>query len=204
MKILVVTGGIGSGKSEVCRIISEVFGYPVYNADNRVKRLYDTDADLLPSIERTLGETFRNKDGVFSASLLSSRICGDSGSLEIVESLVFPALMKDFSSWCEDADSEVAVFESATVLEKEQFKGFGDHVLLVDAPVRLRLERACGRDGVEKEKVQARMGMQKLMNMYSEGTAIPEVDAVIINDGDLKELRDKVVLAIHALFDGNK
>ena len=43
MKILVVTGGIGSGKSEVCRIISEVFGYPVYNADNRVKRLYDTD-----------------------------------------------------------------------------------------------------------------------------------------------------------------
>ncbi len=199
MKILVVTGGIGSGKSEVCRMISEVFGYPVYNADERVKLLYDTDPDLLPSIEEALGETFRNQDGDFSASLLATRIFGDAESLDIVEGFVFPALMKDFSSWCDEKDAEVAVFESATVLEKEQFKGFGDFVLLVDAPIGLRLERACSRDGVGKEKVQARMARQKLMNMYSEGTAEPEADAVIINDGDLTGLRDKVVRTMCAL-----
>lgn len=201
MKILVVTGGMGSGKSEVCRMLADIFGYPVYNADIRVKSLYDSDPDLLPAIEAALGESFRDDEGTFSPALLSARIFSDGKSLDLVEGLVFPALMNDFSSWISGLDSDIAVFESATVLEKEQFSGFGDFVLLVDAPLDLRVRRACSRDSVEKEKVLARMSRQKLMNMYSEGSAIPEADAVIRNDGSIGELRAKVIETVKALSD---
>lgn len=194
MKVLIVTGGIGSGKSEVCRMLNEMYGFPVYDADSRVKELYVTDSCLLENIECALGQSFRSCDGTFSPSLLSARIFSDDKALSDVEELVFPALMRDFRSWSESHPSDsVLVFESATILEKECFKGFGDIVLLVDAPVQTRLERACRRDSSTSDKVRMRMSRQKLMNLYSDKVVEPDVDAVIENDGDLSRLKTKVM-----------
>ena len=201
MDVLVVTGGIGSGKTEVCRIIQELYGCGVYSADGRVKELYHSCPELVLRIEDALEVGLRNEEGRFVPELLAAVIFNDRDALETVEFLVFPALADDFDSWAERyAGDRFVVFESATILEKPQLKGFGDKVLLVDAPFETRLERACGRDRVSREKILERMRNQKLMNMISEGASVPEADVVIVNDGGLEELRLKVRTAVDDLF----
>ena len=98
MEILVVTGGIGSGKSEVCRILSEEFSCGVYNADSRVKLLYEVHPTLLSDIERLVGESLRDDEGRFVPARLSARIFSDRSLLKQVEGMVFPALMEVFDN----------------------------------------------------------------------------------------------------------
>lgn len=200
MKILVVTGGIGSGKSEVCRILAKKGLKTQYDADSKVKDLYSALPDLVVSIEVRLGCRLRDGEGRFVPQLLAQRIFSDREALETVESLVFPELMSDFRSFADAADDDIVVFESATILEKPQFNGFGDKVLLVDAPVHIRLERACSRDGADRDKIKARMGNQKLMNFLSEGGSDPRIDAVVVNDASLEELERKVDEVMYGLF----
>ncbi len=202
MKIIVITGGIGSGKSEVCRILHE-YGYNAqYNADSRVKALYTSHPTLLKDIEEAAGCSLRDNDGNFVPRRLSELIFSDRGMLETVESLVFPALMEDFSSFAEEqTDEKIIIFESATILEKPWFDGFGDKIILVDALYSIRLERACRRDGAQREAVAARMANQKLMNSLSEGGEDPRIDAVIMNDSDINELRKRTCEVISQLID---
>ena len=202
MDILIVTGGIGSGKTEVCRILQELYCCGVYNADEKVKMLYDVHPSLLNDIEVLTGEPMRDAEGRFVPSRLSSLIFRDRSLLMKVENLVFPALMDDFKSWSRSyGDDRFVVFESATVLEKPQFKGFGDKVILVDALMETRLDRACLRDSAPRESIYSRMLNQKMMNDFSEGKALPDVDAVIHNYGSLSDLRFSTIRAIESLYD---
>lgn len=202
MKILVVTGGIGSGKSEVCRILSEVFSCGVYNADSRVKILYDEHPTLLSDIEELIGESLRDDEGLFVPARLSARIFTDGNLLKQVEGKVFPALMEDFEEWSKAySEDAFVVFESATILEKPELKGFGDKVILVDADVQTRLERACMRDSATVESITSRMRNQKLMNSISAGETKMETDAVIYNSGTLNDLKDSAIRVIKELFD---
>jgi dephospho-CoA kinase len=201
MEILVITGGIGSGKSEVCRILQECYTCGVYNADERVKFLYDIHPTLLNDIETLTGDSLRDGEGRFVPSRLSARIFSDRRLLKEVEKLVFPALMDDFRSWAEGyADDRFVVFESATILEKPELKGFGDKVVLVDAMVETRLERACLRDSAPRESIYARMLNQKMMNSISDGEMKAEVDAVIHNLGTLSDLRCSTIRVIKELY----
>lgn len=200
MKILVITGGIGSGKSEVCRILAQKGLTVQYNADAKVKELYDTVPGLLESIEDRLGCSLRDEAGKFVPRCLAQRIFVDRQALETVESLVFPALMEDFLAFAGNSGCPFVVFESATILEKPQFDGFGDKVILVDAPVSMRMERACRRDGADREAVKARMANQKKMNALSEGATDPRIDAVIVNDGSIAILEQKIEIMMSDLF----
>ena len=200
MMTLVVTGGIGSGKSEVCRILNDLGLVAQYNADFRAKVLYEEHPTLLRDIEKSLGCSFRDEDGRFQPSKLASVIFSDRSALETVESHLFPALMDDYTSFAGSCGEEIVVFESATVLEHPQFNGFGDRVILVDAPFELRLERACVRDGADRERVLARMHNQKLMNALSEGLEDPRIDRRIMNDSSLEELVSRTKDAINSLI----
>lgn len=204
MDVIVVTGGIGSGKSEVCSILQNQYGCGVYEADSRVKALYVTHPTLLSDIEDVLDEKFRDDQGRFVPQMLSRRIFADRKALEEVEKLIFPALIEDFEHWKQAyADDRFIIFESATILEKPYFKGFGDKTILIDAPYEIRLERACCRDGSSRESVSARMSNQDLMNQISEGKVAPDVDAIIYNYDGVDELRHQIVLTINELY-GNK
>ena len=184
MKILIVTGGIGSGKSLVCRMLAERHDIPVYEADGRVKALYSEVPSILDDIEIALGVSVRNEDGRFVPQRLADVIFTDAAALK--------KLKEDFSRWAAEQGKDVVAFESATVLEKEQFDDFGDIILLVDAPMDVRLSRACSRDGADKAKVQERMAAQPLMNSISDGGACERVDCVILNDGSIEELEQKL------------
>ena len=201
MKIVVVTGGIGSGKSVVCRVMRDKGWTAQYNADARVKALYSEKAGLLESLETSLGCVLRDGNGVFQPRSLAQVIFSDREALKKVEALVFPALLEDFEAYRKkNAGAEVIIFESATILEKPRFDGFGDVTVLVDAPLQTRLERACERDKASVEAVQARMANQPLMNSLSQGKNDPRVDFVLENTSGLAELESKVeelMLNIH-------
>lgn len=201
MKILAVTGGIGSGKSVVCRILANRWGLPVYEADSRVKSLYVNHPSLLGSIEVVLDCPLRDGNGRFVPAMLAEKIFCGSGALEKVEALVFPVLKEDFRRFADESGEKgIVVFESATILEKPQFKGFADKVLFVDAPFDLRLERACMRDGACPETVLARMDKQKLMNDLCGCPCNAGIDACIVNDGTEKELEHKVDDVMKTMF----
>lgn len=198
--VIVITGGIGSGKSEVCRILKNMGFCAQYNADMRAKALYEEHPSLLADIESTLGCSLRDEDGRFVPARLAARIFNEPNSLELVEARLFPVMLDDFASFAGNCGERVVVFESATVLEKPQFEGFGDKIILVDAPFEVRLERACRRDGADPEKVLARMQNQKLMNELSDGGEDPRIDCRIVNDCSLDELVCRTKIAINSLI----
>ena len=201
MRIIVITGGIGSGKSEVCRILHEAGVTAQYNADNKVKELYMTHPTLLSSIEDALGCTLRDSAGSFLPSLLASRIFTEPDSLKVVEDLVFPVLKEDFESYASaHAGNGFVIFESATILQKPQFDGLGDVIILVDAPYEVRLSRACARDGSQRDAIEARMANQKLLNALSAGETDPRIDAVIMNDSDMDSLIRRTYETMTVLF----
>lgn len=194
---LVVTGGIGSGKSLVCSYLSEL-GVPIYDSDSRTRQLYANDTSLLCRIEEALGTVVRDADGRFDRKRLADAAFSDSARLSALEAIVHPAVLADFETWRSGQrpspghNFNIVGFESAIILEKPLFRGIADWTLLVDAPMELRIARAVSRDNVPREAVLARMEHQKLLNDISEHRIQPPVDYVIVNDGDEDELRDKV------------
>jgi len=194
MKVLVVSGGIGSGKSTVCRMLENDYGIPVYEADSRVKELYNELPSMLLKIEQTLGESFRNGDGDFQPALMAARIFSDPDALQQVESVVFPVLTDDFARWKGmHIDREFVALESATILEKPALSGLGDVTIVVDAPLELRIERAAARNGASKESVRDRARSQVLMNSISAGHVLSSVDYVLKNDDDLLALDENLM-----------
>lgn len=191
--VLAVTGGIGSGKSEVCKILAECGITAQYNADARAKALYVEVPGLLENIEKSLGCQVRDEKGAFVPALLGARIFNDNAALEKVEELLFPAMIEDFERFAEDKGEQILLFESATFLEKTQFNGFADKVLLVDAPFETRLERACARDNASRDAVMSRMRNQQLMNRLSAGVKDERIDYIIVNDSTREELKEKVM-----------
>ena len=193
MKVVVVTGGIGSGKTAACSFLSGEFGWPVYCADERVKQLYVSSSGLLAAIERELDGIFRDEDGNFSPGELAKVIFDDASALAKVESLVFPVLTDDFMRWKnEQTDTQCVILESATILEKPQLKSLADVTVLIDAPVAVRAARAVLRDKASLANIQKRMQAQRLMNEISEGATKTYADFVIMNDSDLDELHENL------------
>lgn len=188
-----MTGGIGSGKSMACTYLNNRYGWPVYEADSRVKDLYACHATLLAEIETALGANLRRDDGRLDPQALSAIIFNDSDALALVESIVFPVLLDDFEMWkSRHADSLFVVLESATILEKPQLSGIGDYVILIDAPVNVRLDRAASRDKSSYERVKLRMASQEMMNKISDGILKAPVDRVVENVGSVDDLREKL------------
>ena len=193
MRALVITGGIGSGKSSACRFFEREYGWPVYYADDKVKELYSNSPCLLDRIEKALNGRFRDENGRFVPSSLASVIFNDAAAMEIVEGLVFPELSSDFEKW-KDGHKECGyvVLESATILEKPSLRGLGDITILVDAPIEVRIRRASERDGVSPDQVRKRMQSQQLMNKVSEGEFDPGADFVVCNDSTESALHSKL------------
>ena len=147
----------------------------------------------LSEIETALGANLRRDDGSLDPQALSAIIFNDSDALALVESIVFPVLLDDFEMWkSRHADSLFVVLESATILEKPQLSGIGDYVILIDAPVNVRLDRAASRDKSSYERVKLRMASQEMMNKISDGILKAPVDRVVENVGSVDDLREKL------------
>ena len=194
MKILVITGGIGSGKS----LVSSFFyakQIPVYNSDARVKMMYSSNSELIKELESVLGLALIDGKGCLDKKKFAEAIFSDQAKLKAIEDIVFPFLMDDFNKWSESFEKNnipFLIFESATILEKEYFKGFADKILIVDAPLSLRIERVMERDGFSRDEVEKRINNQKLFLNFNDAESPIQYDFLIINNNSEKLLRDKV------------
>lgn len=191
MVTILVTGGIGSGKTEVSRILSDS-GIPVYDSDSAVHRLYREDKALRSSVAEAFGQEILTPEGV-NRTVLSKIVFSSAASLERLESIVYPALLKDFRSWQNGLDSAYSAMESAIAFEKPVFKDIFDFIIFVDAPEEERIARVCGRDGISAEDVRRRMASQKNLAGAAAG-------AFVRNDSGLENLRSQVESALNSLY----
>lgn len=201
IKTILITGGIGSGKSEFSRLLSEK-GVPVYDCDSRTKTLYDKDKELLHAISEAVGADICTENGSLDKKKLGDIIFSDNSKLASLEAVVHPRVMEDFIRWRESQLPRCGyvAMESAIALEKPAFYSLADYILVVDAPVSVRLQRACRRDGVDRSCIEARMDKQILLNEISKGKVPERVDFVIVNDGTLEDLSNKTDNFLSLIF----
>lgn len=155
-----ITGGIGSGKSTVCRLFEEL-GIPVYNADERAKYLMQHEHYLIDEIKKNFGEEVY-ENGQLNRALLASKVFHDKEKVNLLNSLVHPAVFRDSERWIEEqqtAHPPYAIKEAALLIEAGSYK-YLDKLIVVTAPLAVRLQRVCERDQVSVEEVQARMKNQ--------------------------------------------
>ena len=198
MKTVFITGGIGSGKSEVCRYLAWQ-GIPVYDSDRETKSLYDRDPDLTGRLSAALGIPLRDGDGRLDRGRLAALVFRNPAALETLEGIVHPAVRDDFIAWRERQDGSVpfVVMESAIAAEKPLFRDLADKVVRVEAPEAVRLSRAAARDGVSPEAIRARM-----KNQPTDNQLLP-IDYILRNDGTLDELHaaaDRLLAALSEDF----
>lgn len=182
---VLITGGIGSGKSAVSSIL-ESEGIPVYDSDSRTKALYDSDLRLRENLESLLGVSLMTAEGKFDRKLFASMIFANADVLREVENVVHPAVLEDFEQWRETALTRTGIvcMESAIALEKPIFRGSYDLVVMVDAPEQLRIERACRRDEADSEAIMARIRQQEI--------DFSKADYIIENNDSLSSLKASV------------
>ena len=170
-----ITGGIGSGKTKVCKVF-ETLGIAVYNADTQAKQLMNTDTELKAALKNYFGNDIYHKDGTVDRPKLAEIIFHDPASLEKTNSCVHPAVIRDFDNWCTMQKSPYVIEESAIIYETNIAHLFGK-VIMVAAPENTRVMRVCIRDHVTPEIVQQRMA-----NQWTDKKKITLADYVIYND----------------------
>lgn len=172
-----ITGGIGSGKSYVSRRLEER-QVPVYDTDTEAKRLMLTDAVIREGLVALLGpEVYQ--DGALNKPLLAHYLFSDAEHARRVNALVHPRVRQDFEAWAAAREGACAVvaLESAILFEAG-FEDEIDAVLLVAAPLELRIQRAMQRDGASEAQIRARVQAQ-----MDDAEKRRRARYVVVNDG---------------------
>ena len=172
-----LTGGIGSGKTTVAGLLIKS-GYPVYFADERAKVILDTDSEVKEKVKNLLGESVFQKDGTADRKKIASLVFSNPELLKGLNAIIHPATFSDFEKWKMNLKSNSWVFKEAAILLEAGADQNLDAVLLIQAPLPLRLQRVCDRDQTTAEKVLERMAQQ-----WPEEKKVNKADFIIYNDG---------------------
>ncbi|MBK6832402.1 MAG: dephospho-CoA kinase [Flavobacteriales bacterium] len=182
-----LTGGIGSGKSVVARML-QVLGVPVFEADAEAKTLMQQDAAVRDAVMARFGaEVYAN--GALDRTQLASKVFGNDEEIAALNAMVHPAVRKAFAAWADEQTFPYAVMEAAIMAENDGYRSF-DRVVTVSCPEAIRIQRVMERDGVEEEAVRTRTRHQA-----SEEDRLRIAHFTVKNDGS--ELLIPQVLAIH-------
>lgn len=171
-----ITGGIGSGKSIVSRLLT-LTGIPVYQTDTEAKRLMLSDTGIREGLTALAGNEVYNEKGLNKA-FLASYIFGHPEHLKQVNAIVHPRVRDDFRLWARKARQEIVAMESAILLEAG-FTNEVDKIVMVYAPSEVRIARAIRRDSATRKEVERRIQSQ-MDDEKKRGAA----DFVIVNDGE--------------------
>src|SRR5690348_16143407 len=170
-----ITGGIGSGKTTVCRVF-EVLGIPVYYADAAARTLMETDPELIAVIKKNFGEAAYNEEEKLNRKYISDIVFHNEAKLCLLNPLVHPATIREAVRWMQLQTTPYAIKEAALMFESESFHHV-DKVIGIYAPKNLRIQRAMKRDAVSRDEVIARMNKQ-----LDEEIKMRLCDYIIYND----------------------
>jgi dephospho-CoA kinase len=189
-KVIGLTGGIGSGKTTIANYFQEM-GVPVYIADDGAKRVMQSEA-ITEQIKSVFGESlFENN--ILNRTKLAEIVFNDKSKLEQLNSIVHPAVKKDFEVWLlRHKNSAYVIYEVAILFESGRYKDC-DLIITVTAPEEVRIERVLKRDNTTREQVLSRMRMQ-----WNDENRISRSNFVINND-NLKNAKEEVVKILKIL-----
>ena len=160
-----ITGGIGSGKSTVCRLFAQR-GVAVYDSDAEAKRLMAESPELRAAVSARFGaEAYAG--GALNRPYLAGKVFSASAALADLHALVHPAVLADFAAWAERQEGSYVILESA-ILFDAGLEDSVDRTVAVLAPLELRLERTCRRDKCDPEAVRRRIAAQSDDDVLSE------------------------------------
>lgn len=154
-----ITGGIGSGKSYVAQMLQARWEVPVYDCDSEAKRLTAESDDIRTALTQLVGDHLWQQ-GQMQKPVLAAYLFASPEHAAQVNAIIHPAVRRDFLCWADaHSRSPVVAIESAILCESG-FHTLVDSILLVDAPLEVRLQRAMLRDGASRQQVKARMARQ--------------------------------------------
>ncbi len=168
-----ITGGIGSGKTSVCRVFN-ILGIPVFSADPEAQRIMNSDEKIMQGLNRIAGRNLYI-DGRLNRMELASLIFNNADLLKKVNSLVHPVVFENFRVWADHQDSKYVIMEAAILFESGASR-LVDRVATVFAPVNERIERVTKRNRLSREQV-----MERMKNQMTDEERIKMSDYVINN-----------------------
>lgn len=190
MKIIGLTGGIGSGKTTVAKLFEEL-GVPVYNSDLKAKKLMQNSKELRTAIIDLLGKESYVLQKL-NKKYIADKIFDDKELLQKLNAIVHPAVRQDFIKWAKKKSAPYVIQEAAILFENNSYKTF-DKIILVKAPKEVRLQRVLTRDAISEKEILTRME-----NQWDDSKKIPLADYVIENT-DLEKTKIQVEKIHHEL-----
>ncbi len=184
MKIVGLTGGIGSGKTTVAEMFRDL-GIPVYIADTEAKRLTNTSKVIRRKLEGLLGsEAYLNNE--INRGFVADKIFNDPSLLHQVNEIIHPKVRAHFKRWAKKQSSPYVIKEAAILFENGGYKEC-DSTILVTAPKQIRVQRIQNRDHSTLDRIEDRM-----KNQWEDEKKIPLADFVIENI-ELSNTKSQVV-----------
>lgn len=173
-----ISGGMGSGKTFICKIF-EQFGIPIYDSDFNAKKLMEENLILKEEIMELLGEESYRNDGILNRKFISKKVFNEPKLLADLNKIVHPAVYKDSVKWQQNLPKETPYYlwESAILFETGIYKNL-DFNILVIAPEHVRIERIKKRDGLTEQEITGRLNQQ-----WDDHKKIKLCDFLIENDG---------------------
>jgi dephospho-CoA kinase len=188
-----ITGGIGSGKTTICKVF-ETLGIPVFYADTVAKEIMVSDDILVNGVKAAFGQESYTDQGLLNNKHIAAIVFNNAQELAKLNELVHPAVFRAFDNWVKLVPPSVPYIlkEAALLFESGSYKMCDQNILVV-APEEIRLKRVMQRDGVTAEQVKARMDKQ-----------LPDVEKIkladhIINNNETDSLIIQVT-RLHQLF----
>ncbi|MBS1546967.1 MAG: dephospho-CoA kinase [Bacteroidetes bacterium] len=182
-----LTGGIGSGKTTVAKVFA-VLGVPVFSSDGEGRRLLAEDGAVQQEVRRAFGNAVI-KAGVPDRKALAALVFSDGEALARLNGIIHPAVRASFAAWAALQHAPYVINEAAILVESGIHRQL-DHLVVVEAPERERIQRVVLRDGIPEDAVHARMAKQTTDRARAEAA-----DSVINNDGTILVIPQ--VLAVH-------
>jgi dephospho-CoA kinase len=182
-----ITGGIGSGKTSVCRVFN-VLGIPFFSADPEAKLIMDNDISIIRRINSIAGKDLYSS-GSLDRMELAKLIFNDNSLLGKVNSLVHPVVFEHFRQWESKQDSPYVIMEAAILFESGADK-LVDRIATIVAPIEERVDRVKHRNNLSREQV-----LERMRNQMDDDSRIKLSDYVIYNSEN--DMIIPAVLKIH-------
>lgn len=184
IKVIGLTGGVGSGKTTAARLI-EKFGYPVYYSDIRAKEIVYDDI-LKQKIINLLGENAYDSQGNYNRKWVANQVFNDKDLLQKLNALIHPVVKEDFEKWIAQQKTRFVFKETALLFELNLDQNCYKSILVI-AEDNLRIKRVMDRDNKTYQEVQ--LIIQKQM---PEKEKAQRADFVIYNNASLEELKKQI------------
>ena len=185
MKIIGLTGGIGSGKSSVLEIFKKI-GISTYNADESAKKLISSDKKIIYSIKQLFGEDIYDNNEL-NSKLVSKIVFNDKEKLKSLNSIIHPAVATDFDNFCFKHRDETYIVKEAAIIFETKTENLFNKIIYVKAPKEIRVDRVMQRDNLSRDDV-----LNRIQNQIDETSIIDKCDFIIDNI-NFSELEEKVI-----------